>query len=157
MNPRRWWWRLVGGALIFAGLDVGFVVVDFEPDPLRLGLVVALVVATWALVLDALADPGPSWTVDAVHPARPPGQDARTARYLSLLESHLTARTPDGALQDRLGTLADLVLRQRHGIGRGDPAAAGLMGPELTAVLTAPPRRLTRPEIERCVRRIEEL
>jgi hypothetical protein len=104
-----------------------------------------------------LADPGPSWTVEAVHPARPPGQDARTARYLSLLESHLTARTPDGTLQDRLGTLADLVLRQRHGVGRGDPAAPALMGPELTAVLASPPRRLSRPEIARCVQRIEEL
>jgi hypothetical protein len=51
----------------------------------------------------------------------------------------------------------DLVLRQRHGIGREDPTAAGLLGPELTAVLTSPPRRLSRPEIERCVRRIEEL
>ena len=157
MNPRRWWWRLVAGVLVFAGLDVVFVVVDFEPDPLRLGFVVALVVATWSLLLDALADPGPSWTVEAVHPARPPGQDARTARYLSLLESHLTARTPDGTLQDRLGTLADLVLRQRHGVGRGDPAAPALMGPELTAVLASPPRRLSRPEIARCVQRIEEL
>jgi hypothetical protein len=31
------------------------------------------------------------------------------------------------------------------------------MGPVLTAVLTSPPRRLSRPEIERCVQRIEEL
>lgn len=157
MNPRRWWWRLVAGVLSFAALDVGFVLVDFEPDPLRLGLVVALVVATAALVLDALADPGPSWTVDVAHPARPPGQDARTARYLSLLESHLTARTPDGALRDRLASLADLVLRQRHGVGREDPAAAELMGAELTAVLASPPHRLSRSEIERCVQRIEEL
>lgn len=157
MRPRRWWRRLATGVALFAGLGVGSVAADFDPDPLRLGLVVALVVATWGLVLDSLADPGPSWTVEAAHPARPPGQDARTARNLSLLESHVTARTPDGALRDRLAALADLVLRQRHGVGREDPAAAALLGPDLTAVLDAPPRRLSRPEIERCVQRIEEL
>jgi hypothetical protein len=142
---------------VYAGLGVGSVAADFEPDPLRLGLVVALVVATWGLVLDSLADAGPSWTVEAAHPARPPGQDARTARNLSLLENHVTARTPDGALRDRLAALADLVLRQRHGVGREDPAAAALLGPDLTAVLGAPPRRLSRSEIERCVQRIEDL
>ena len=157
MSPRRWWRRLAAGVALFAFLQVGAVLVDFEPDPLRLGLVVALVVATWALVVDALADPGPPWTVEAVHPARPPGQDARTARTLSLLESHVTARAPDGALRDRLATLAELVLRQRHGIGRDDPAAAALLGPELADVLASPPRRLSRPEIERCVQRIEAL
>lgn len=157
MSPRRWWRRLAAGVVLFAVLDVAFTVADFEPDELRLGLVVALGVATWALLVESLADAGPSWTVEAVHPARPPGQDARTARYLSLLQSHVTARTPDGALQDRLAALVDLVLRQRHGIGREDAGAAGLLGPELTAVLTSPPRRLSRPEIERCVRRIEEL
>jgi hypothetical protein len=31
------------------------------------------------------------------------------------------------------------------------------MGPELTAVVNDPPRKLRREEIERCVRRIEEL
>jgi hypothetical protein len=157
VRPRRWWRRLATGVALFAGLAAGSVAADFDPDPLRLGLVVALVVATWGLVLDSLADTGPSWTVEAAHPARPPGQDARTARNLSLLENHVTARAPDGALRDRLAALADLVLRQRHGVGREDPAAAALLGPDLTAVLDAPPRRLSRPEIERCVRRIEEL
>jgi hypothetical protein len=158
VRPRRWWRRLATGVALFAGLGAGSVAADFDPDPLRLGLVVALVVATWGLVLDSLADTGPSWTVEAAaHPARPPGQDARTARNLSLLENHVTARTADGALRDRLAALADLVLRQRHGVGREDPAAAALLGPDLTAVLDAPPRRLSRPEIERCVRRIEEL
>jgi hypothetical protein len=145
------------GVAVFATLEVVFVVVDFEPDALRLALVVALVVVTWALVLDSLADAGPSWEVDAAHPTRPPGQDPRTARYLSLLESHVTARTPDGALQDRIAALADLALRQRHGLGRDDPAADGLLGPDLAAVLAAPPRRLSKAEIDRCVRRIEEL
>ena len=157
MKPRRWWWRLGAAALLFAALEVSFVLADFGPDALRLGLVVAVVMATWALAMDTLVDSGPSWDVDAVHPTRPPGQDARTARYVSLLESHVTARTPDGALADRLGALADLVLRQRHGIDRTDAGASALLGPDLSAVLDGPPRRLSRAEIERCVRRIEEL
>ena len=114
-------------------------------------------VATWGLVLESLADAGPSWTVEAVHPARPPGQDARTARNLSLLQSHVTARTPDGALQDRLAALWTSCSASATESAARTPAAAGLLGPELTAVLTSPPRRLSRPEIERCVRRIEEL
>jgi hypothetical protein len=79
------------------------------------------------------------------------------ARYLSLMEGHLTARTPDAALRDRLAVLADLVLRQRHGVGREDPAAVELMGPELTRVLGGPPARLSRAEIDRILSRIEGL
>ena len=74
--------------------------------PAAAGLLVALVVARGRLVLDALADAGPRWAVEAARPSRPPGQDPRPA-YLSLLESHVTARTPDGALRDRFAELAD--------------------------------------------------
>lgn len=157
MNPRRWWWRLGGALATFGVLDVVFVVTKLEPDALRLGLLVALGFSMLGLVLDALADTGPTWAVDAVRAPTLIGRDPRLARHLSLLEGHVTARTPDGALQDRLGQLADLVLRQRHGMDLRAPAARELLGVEVFALLTGPPGRLSRADIDRCVSRIEEL
>jgi len=61
------------------------------------------------------------------------------------------------ALRDRLAAVADLRLEQRHSVRLGDPGADELLGPELNAVLSGPPRRLSRDEIDRCVTRIEEL
>ncbi len=78
-------------------------------------------------------------------------------RYVALLESHRSSRLPDHALRDRLVVLTDQVLRQRYGLRRDDPAVAELLGPELTAVLTGPARRLEPAEIDRCLTRIEEL
>lgn len=142
---------------MFTVLEVVFVLTELEPDALRLGLLVALGFASLGLVLDALADTGPSWAVSAVRPPSLVGQDPRLARHLNLIESHLTARTPDGALQDRLTQLADLVLRQRHGVDHRSPAGIELLGPEVTTLLTGAPGRLSRADIERCVSRIEEL
>lgn len=157
MSPARWWRRVALAVGLYAVLEVSFVRVDFDPDPLRLALLVALGVALVGLVLDSLPDVAPEWEVHVVRPATPPGQDHRTSLNLRILEGHLTARTPDSALRDRLGALADQVLRVRHDVDREDPRAADLLGPELHRVLTEPPRRLGRDEIERCVRRIEEL
>ena len=85
------------------------------------------------------------------------GMDHGFASYLRVLEGHLTVDVPDNVLRDRLAGLARLRLEQRHGLRLGDPRADELLGPELTAVLTGPPRRLSRAEIDRCVPRIEEL
>ena len=123
---------------------------DFEPDELRLGLVVGPRGGDVGAPVESLADAGPSSTVEAVHPARPPGQDARTARYLSLLQSHVTARTPTAPCRTGWPPPWTSCFASATGIGREDAGAAGLLGPELTAVLTSPPRRLSRPEIERC-------
>lgn len=157
MNPARWWRRITLAVVLYAVLEVAFVRVDFDPDPLRLALLVALGMALVGLVLDSLPDVAPLWEVHAVRSTTPPGQDHRTSLNLRILEGHLTGRTPDSALRDRLGALADQVLRVRHDVAREDPRAAELLGPELYRVLTEPPRRLGRDEIERCVRRIEEL
>ncbi|MCW2844995.1 MAG: hypothetical protein JWN22_2911 [Nocardioides sp.] len=158
MNPRRWWWRLGLAVALFAVLEVTFVATQLEPDALRLGLLVALGFATLGLVLDALADTGPSWAVDAVRPVSLTGQDPRTGRNLSLLEGHVTARVPDGALQDRLVQLADLVLRQHHGVDHRTPEGLELLGPEVATLLTGPPEhRLSPTDIDRCISRIEEL
>ena len=157
MSTRGLWWRVGGAALLAAGLHVLFVVLEFEPHALPLALLVAVSVAAVGLVVDGLGTGDQSWTVQMARPASPPGQDPRFSLYLRTLESHLTAEAPEPALRDRLGELAERRLAQRHGVRRDDPRAAGLLGPDLTAVLDGPPRRLTRAEIDRCVRRIEEL
>jgi hypothetical protein len=153
----RWWARLAGGVVAFAVLEAALVLVDADPDAVRLALLVATCVAVLGLLLDALADGSPSWEVAVERPAGRATGDPRLSRYVNLLEAHLTARSRDAALRDRLGTLADQVLRQRHAVARDDPRALELLGPELVAVLTGPARRLDPAEIDRCLTRIEEL
>ncbi|MBB6629064.1 hypothetical protein H5V45_17185 [Nocardioides sp. KIGAM211] len=155
--PARWRVRIVVAVALYAVLEVVFTKVDFDPDALRLALVVAVGIALFGVVQDALGDSGPGWDVERVSTPLAEGLDRPTARYVGLLESHLTSRTPDGVLADRLRTLADTVLRQRHGLGVADPAARDLLGPELGRVLDEPPRRLSRDEIDRCMTRIEGL
>lgn len=148
---------MVQGLVAFGILEVVFTWVEFEPDALRLGLLVALCVAVLALVQESLSDRGPRWSVHAVRPLSPPGSDVRLAAYVRLIENHLTARTPDRVLRDRLAVLCDERLERRHGLRRHDPAAQALLGGNLLRDLEGPPRRLSRDEIDDYLRRIEEL
>ena len=132
---RRWWWRAVGGLLLYAVLEIVFTVVDFAPDALRLALLVGVCVAAVGLVHDSMADSGPTWTAQPVQSLVPPGADPRLAAYVRLIEDHLTSRDPDSGLRDRLVALSD---------GR------------LTDDLAGPPRRLTTAQIDDYLRRIEE-
>ena len=157
MSARRWWRRLAGGVVAFVALEVALVLADTEPDAVRLALLVATCVAVLGLVLDALSDGGPSWDVEVELPSVRETGDPRLGRFVNLLEAHQAARTHDAALRDRLGTLADHVLSQRYGVTRSDSRSAELLGPDLTAVLDGPARRLTPAEIDRCLTRIEEL
>ena len=57
-----------------------------------------------------------------------------------------------------LAGLAADRLRDRRGLELGDPEAASLLGPELTAYLARPPRgRLTTDDLHRHLHRLEEL
>ena len=155
---RRRWLRRAGAALLaFVVLEVVLGLAEVGPDPLRLALLVATTVAVLGLALDALSDPPPAWDVEVERPSVRDGGDPRLGLYVNLIEAHLAARTDDAALRDRLRTLADQVLRQRHGVRREDPRAAELLGPELTTVLTGPVRRLSPADVDRCLTRIEEL
>jgi hypothetical protein len=151
------WRRMAGAAALALVLYVGLLLLDFEPDPLRLTLLVLVGVAGLGLLADGLGNEDPSWTVDMVRWATPPGQDHGFATYVRMIEGHLTVDVPHGALRDRLGALAARRLEQRHGLSVDDPRAVALLGRELAAVLAGPPRRLGPAEIDRCVRRIEEL
>jgi hypothetical protein len=150
-------WRAVGSVVAAAVLYVVLLLLDFEPDPVRLPLLVLVCLAASALFVDAFGGGEQGWDVVPVMWAPQPGLDHGFASYLRVLEGHLTVDVPDAVLQDRLAGLARMRLEQRHGMAFTDPRADELLGTELTAVLTGPPRRLSRAEIDRCVRRIEEL
>jgi hypothetical protein len=156
-GDRRWAWRALVGVLILAAVKTIAVITHTSVDHLRLVLVVAVVVAAAGLVVDAAQVESIRWHVTPERGDQQGSADPRTAAYLRILESHLTAREPGSALRDRLGDLADQVLHLRHGLSRNDPAATAILGPELHQVLNEPPRRLGVDEIHRCVRRIEEL
>jgi hypothetical protein len=150
-------WRPVAAVLLALVLYVVLWLLDFDPDPLRLGLLVLVCAAASALFVDAFDTGEAGWDLESAHWAPPSGQDPGYSAYLHAIEHHLTVDVPDGALRDRLAALAALRLEQRHGLVLGDPRADDLLGPELTQVLDDPPRRLSRTEIDRCVRRMEEL
>jgi hypothetical protein len=153
----RWWRRGLAALVAYVVMEVLFTVLELDPDPVRLALLVATYTALLGLMVDALAGDEPVWTVESEEHVTRSAGDPRLVRYVALLESHLSAKEDDRALRDRIGVLADQVLRQRHGLGRGDPAAAGLLGPELAEVLTGPPRRLAPAQLDRCLTRIEEI
>ncbi len=154
---RRWAGFVLLAAIVYAGLLLATRLLKWEPDPIRLGLVVTLGLSVIWLVLAVLRPAGPSWIVDSVAPTGPPGRDAVFSTYLRLIDSHLTMASPDGVLRDRLAGLADRRLRQHHGFGLDDPRAHALLGDDLASAFERPPRRMSLAELDRHVTRIEEL
>jgi hypothetical protein len=157
MRARFWWGWLAATAVAYGAMWLMLTGLDTEPRPGPLLLLVALVMAVLALVnINATAD-GPSWEVQPSQPVTEPGQDARLGMYARVISGHLDAKTVDPALRDRLADLASAQLRQRHDLGLREPAAAELLGRDVTDMLTGPPRRLSAGEVEAAVRSIERL
>ena len=154
---RRWWWRLAGGVIAFAAIEGAVLLVHGRADELRLALLVALVVCASALLVDASPVEPADWANHVEAESGLARLDPRTASYLRVLESHLSARDVDGSLRKRLRELADQTLRARHDITLDDPRAEELLGHELGRVLNESPTKLDPDQIDRCVKRIEEL
>ncbi len=157
MSGGRWWFRLV--VLIASTVTVLWIGdrFDMDPDPVGVVLVSGAVVVLVGLLLDAVPPPAPGWRLEESHVADWHRRDPRTAANLRILEHHLAIGRPDAVLRDRLSELAEQVLLVRHGERPETARAYRLMGPELTRLVNDPPRKLRIEEIERCVRRIEEL
>jgi len=134
-DAARWRWRAWLALATYAVLEIALSLLDFEPDALRLALLVALGVAGAGLLRDSIDHESTPWTPPPVPSIVPPGSDARLAAYVRLIESMQTARTPDGTLRDRLVRLSDQQLAEE---------------------LAGPPRRLSLAEIDDYLRRIEE-
>ena len=157
------WQSIVGAVLVAVLTWLVLVLLQFEPDPVRVLLIVALVAAVSHLLGEALGAQEPmvrQWMTDVEESVRPAGQDARLSFLVRVLTQHQVARHPDGHLAECLTELADRRLQQRHGVRREQEPerAAQLLGPDLSRVLTeAPGRRLSPAEIDRHLRRIEDL
>jgi hypothetical protein len=154
----RFWWRwLAATAVVYGVIWLMLTGLDTRPRPGPLLLLVALVMAVLAVVNINMMSDGPSWEVHPSQPLTEPGQDARLGMYVRVIGGHLDAKTVDPSLRDRLADLASAQLRQRHGLALRDPAATDLLGREVVDLLTGPPRRLARGEVEAAVRSIERL
>lgn len=153
----RWWSRAV--VLVAATATAWWVgeQVGLDPDPVRVLLVTSVVVAGVGLLLDTAPDPAPGWRLEAPLTMAAHHRDPRTATNLRILEHHLAVAHPDAALRDRLRELSEQVLWVRHAERPETARAYELMGTDLVRVLNGPARRLRLPEVEACVRRIEEL
>jgi hypothetical protein len=154
---RRWWWRLAGGVVAFTGIEITMTLIHGQADELRLALVVALVVCASGLLVDASPVQPAVWAFHGEPEAGLARLDPRTAAYLRIIEGHLSSREVDTALRYRLRQLTDQTLRARHDLTLDDPRAEELLGHELRRVLTEAPTKLNTDQIERCVKRIEEL
>ncbi len=157
MKRSQWWGRAATAIFVFAGTFIVAAQLHWDPEPVRLALVIGVAVALLELVVGVLDAPRSSWHVDAVVPSGQPGRDARFATYLRIVEGHLSAKTPGPVLQNRLAALADRRLMLHHGVRRDDPRAAALLGPELVRDLDGRTRRLSLDEVESHLTRIEAL
>jgi len=160
---RRGWRRLAGAVFAVAVTWLVLVLLDFEPDPVRLPLTIALLLAVGHLLGDALGTVEPVtqlWAIDTQETVRPAGTDVRLSFLVRVITQHEVARHPDALLAESLADLTDRRLLQRHGVRRADDPerAAELLGPDLSRFLDEPPgRRLSTTEIDRHLQRIEAL
>ena len=154
---RFWVGWVVATAATFGLFWVLLTVLDLEPRPGRLLLLVCVVTAVLALVNVGTVNEGPDWDVVTVTPVSEPGQDARLAMYARVVGGHLDSRQVDPVLRDRLADLTEARMRLHHGIGLDVALATGRLERPLADVLAGPPRRLSRQEIETCVRLIERI
>lgn len=157
MTRRQWMLRALVAALLTVLSYVIALLMDFDPDPARLALVVATATALFSVAHQSMTDMPASWLPQPRLPTRPLGQDTGTNTTMRMLESHLTAADPSPLLRDRLARLAEARMRQRHGIGLADPEASELLDEHTLGVLRGPVRRLSKKDIDRTVSRIEEL
>lgn len=154
---RRWAGRITVSAALLVAVYVVLRLQSYEPEIGGLLLLGAVCAGTVWLVVDVLVDPGPTWEVAVDPPPSAPSLDPRLAAMIRILQHHLTNATPDAALGDTLARVARDRLSLRRGLDIEDPEARVLLGPELLAVIEDSSRRATLTELDRHVRRLEEL
>jgi hypothetical protein len=153
---RRWRNRVLIAAVVVLVLVVFARVEHTTPLLLPMVLLVCAVVAIGGLVLDAADFDSPDWEVTPDIDTFAHGQDPGLGGNVRTIENHLSARTEDAVLPSRLARMTDDRLR-RLGLHRDDPGVRERLGPTLCAVLDGSARSLRLPQIEECIRRIEEL
>ena len=153
----RWVRRGAVALAVGAGVLLGASVLGYEPDPLRVLLLCVVVVASAAVLIDAVPRSTVVWYPVPTHPSITRGRDSATQAHLRHLENHQATRHPDDTLQRRLLALTDRVLRVRHGVGVDSTEGRALLGPDLREVLEGRVVRLSPRRIDQVLRHIEEL
>jgi hypothetical protein len=133
-----------------------------RPNPVLLALLAAAAGATLLLVLELSGTAGPArWRVGEHDPVRPLGEDPGLARLTRMVNAHLVSHEIGDRMHEHLLHLLDQRLVAHHGISaHADPGrAAGLLGPELAALVAQRPPypRLTVDQIDVLIDRIEAL
>ena len=154
---RRWLQRAAMLVVVVVVLDIAATLLDYQPDHLKLLLVVVVALGSVLVLIDTFVDSEPGWDAEPVRPLTVSGGDHGLSSYVRMIEGHLSAATPDATVRDRLARLCDERLRRRHGLTRDDPRARELLGSDLIDDLAGPPRRLSRARIDDHLTRIEEL
>lgn len=142
------------------GCYVATRLLNLDPDPVAVLLVTALVFGGVALLRESVTPFGSEWHPRVGADPLTRGRDGATFADLRLLESHQTARHPDGHLRRRLALLADRALRASHGVGLDSLEGRAQLGPQVTDLLDdteSHGRRLSPRDIDLCLRTIEEL
>ena len=158
MTGRRAVIRLLAAIGVGVGVVLATAVAGLEPDPRVVLLLAAAGGVSLGLLNDASSQVGGvRWFPAPVHPSLTRGRDAVTLSHARQIENHVTSRRPDDEVRERLATLADQVLRTRHGVSLSSPQGERLLGREVSKLLTGRVRRLSLGTIEQCLRTIEEL
>lgn len=171
MRTTTVWGVRCGVALTAAAIvDLSLSALEIQHDPPLVALLVVAGAAATLLALEALdASTRLPWTLPRgdAHPGS--GEDARTAMFRHLVETHRTSRDADDAVLWQLADLAGRRLRQVHGFRAAeDPdRAVELLGPLLADLVSRDRRhrydpshrhqRYTVAELGELLRRIEEL
>lgn len=156
-ESRTWVLRGVLGLVLAAVLYGAATAANLEPQLMPLTLAVLATALLVGVLFDLTSEQGTDWQVEAVGRSIAIGEDARAATWVRVLEGNQTARQPSDDLCRWLAGLTDDRLRRHRGLTRDDPAAATLLGPVLSDVLSGSVRRLTPDQINECVERIERL
>lgn len=138
---RRWLPRLGALALVVAGGELSFSLIDSDPQLLEWALTATVVVVLLWLASDVFGVADARWDKPLAPYTRPDAADDSV--HHRVLTNHLAAREPSPALAERLLDLA----RSR------DP---DLTDPVLRSLADQPTRRLTPTDIDRILTRIEE-
>lgn len=156
-RSQRWLLRGLGilGAVLLLLLPLTWL--DFDPDPLRLALVVSLSLLAYWTILDALLEPAPPWWVHRANQVTPVGADQRLGRYANIVEDHLTAQRPNEAVRFQLTRLASSAVWQHHGLTLDDPRVADVLGDQVLSMLRTPDRPFTLAELQQVVSALEGL
>ena len=155
--------RTAVAVAVGAGAYLSTWLLDLEPDPIAVLLVTALGFGALALLRESVTPYRSQWYPPVGADPLTRGRDGATFADLRLLESHQTARHPDGHLRRRHGLLADRALLGTQGVGLDSDEGRARLGPEVAHLLgdaddpAGRGRRLSPRDIDLCLRTIEEL